>query len=163
VHERHAESFDLPRFAGWWGHDKDSRFLMGHDFVPIAGAEGWQISNPPILQMAALRASLEIYAEAGMPRLAAKSKELTGFLQTLLDEIGDERIQVITPREPEERGCQLSIRVKDADKTLFESISSKGVIADWREPDVIRVAPVPLYNSFADLARFVKILRSCLK
>lgn len=163
VHERHAESFDLPRFTGWWGHDKNSRFLMGPDFVPIAGAEGWQISNPPILQMAALRASLEIFAEAGMPRLAAKSRELTGFLQNLLDEIGDERIQVITPREPENRGCQLSIRVKDADKTLFESISSKGVIADWREPDVIRVAPVPLYNSFADVAGFVKILRSCLK
>lgn len=163
VHERHAGSFDIPRFAGWWGHDKDSRFLMGPDFVPIAGAEGWQISNPPILQMAALRASLEIFAEAGMPRLAAKSRQLTGFLETLLDDVGDERIQVITPRDPTERGCQLSIRVKDADKTLFESISSKGVIADWREPDVIRVAPVPLYNSFDDVARFVQILRSCLK
>lgn len=163
IHERHSNSFDLPRFAGWWGHDKESRFLMGPEFRPIAGAEGWQISNPPILQMAALRASLEIFAEAGMPALAAKSKSLTGYLETLLRQIDDQRIEVITPSDPNARGCQLSIRVKEADKTLFNAITAEGVIADWREPDVIRVAPVPLYNSFADVATFVQTLKTCLK
>jgi kynureninase len=163
VHERHADSFDLPRFAGWWGHNKESRFLMGPDFQPIAGAEGWQISNPPILQMAALRASLEIFSEAGMPRLAAKSKALTGLLEAQLEQIDDQRIEVITPRDPDARGCQLSIRVKNSDKRLFKSITDAGAVADWREPDVIRVAPVPLYNSFSDVANFVQILKSCLE
>jgi kynureninase len=163
VHERHANSFERTRFAGWWGHDKESRFLMGPDFQPIAGAEGWQVSNPPILQMAALRASLEIFAEAGMSALATKSKALTSYLEAQLKHIEDPRIEVITPRGPNARGCQLSIRVKNADKSLFNSITGRGVIADWREPDVIRVAPVPLYNSFSDVANFVEILRSCLK
>jgi kynureninase len=163
VHERHARSFDLPRFSGWWGHDKATRFLMGPDYVPIPGAEGWQISNPPILQMAALRASLEIFDEAGMSALREKSRLLTGYLEFLLDEIGDERLSVITPRTPEQRGCQLSIRVKNADKGLFEAITTKGVIADWREPDVIRVAPVPLYNSFGDEYEFAAILKGCLR
>jgi kynureninase len=163
VHERHAESFDLPRFAGWWGHDKETRFLMGPEFKPLAGAEGWQISNPPILQMAALRASLEIFAEAGMAALAEKSQKLTGYLEFLLDEIKDERISVITPRDPAQRGCQLSIRVKNADKSLHQKISEHGVSADWREPDVIRVAPVPLYNSFSDVYRFIEILKTCLE
>jgi kynureninase len=163
VHERHARAFDLPRFAGWWGHDKESRLLMGPDFDPIAGAEGWQISNPPILQMAALKASLEIFAEAKMPRLVAKSKALTGYLEFLLRQIDDDRIEVITPSDPGDRGCQLSIRVDKADKTLFNAITDAGVIADWREPDVIRVAPVPLYNSFTDVSQFVQILKTCLK
>jgi len=160
VHERHANSFDLPRFAGWWGHDKATRFLMGPEFHPLAGAEGWQISNPPILQMAALRASLEIFAEAGMSALRTKSEKLTGYLETLMDEIDDPRISIVTPREAKQRGCQLSIRV--GDKKLHEQIVSQGVFADWREPDVIRVAPVPLYNSFADVFRFAEILRSAL-
>lgn len=163
VHERHANSFDLCRFAGWWGHDKETRFLMGPEFKPLAGAEGWQISNPPILQMAALRASLEIFDEATMPALRAKSEKLTGYLEFLLDQIGDERILVITPRDPRQRGCQLSIRVKDAHKSLFEAITKRGVYADWREPDVIRIAPVPLYNSFVDVRRFADILSDCLK
>lgn len=163
VHDRHASDFDLPRFAGWWGHDKTTRFQMGPIFQPMAGAEGWQISNPPILQMAALRASLEIFAEAGMNALTAKSKKLTGYLEFLLAEIHDERISVITPRDPAQRGCQLSIRVKDANKSLFQKITELGVIADWREPDVIRVAPVPLYNSFADVYRFAGILRDSLQ
>ncbi len=163
VHERHANSFDVPRFAGWWGHDKATRFLMGPEFRPMRGAEGWQISNPPILQMAALRASLEIFDEAGMPALREKSKRLTGYLEFLLNEIHDERISVVTPTDPAERGCQLSIRVRDAHKGLFEAITARGVSADWREPDVIRVAPVPLYNSFADVYRFTEILKSCLK
>ena len=163
VHERHAENFDLPRFAGWWGHDKGTRFLMGDEFVPIKGAEGWQLSNPPILQLAALKASLDIFEEAGMKNLREKSIKITAYLEFLLNEIHDERISIITPPDPTERGCQISIRVKNADKDLFKSLSAKSVIADWREPDVIRVAPVPLYNSFADVWKFVEILKDCLK
>jgi len=163
VHERHAKSFDLPRFAGWWGNNKDTRFLMGPDFEPLSGAEGWQLSNPPILQMAALRASLEIFDEAGMSALRLKSEKLTAYLEYLLDRIDDRRVSVITPRDPSDRGCQLSIRVQSADKGLFDAISKRGVVADWREPDVIRVAPVPLYNSFSDVYRFASILRDCLK
>lgn len=162
VHERHATSFELPRFAGWWGHDKETRFLMGPEFKPLAGAEGWQISNPPILQMAALRASLEIFDEAGMDALREKSVKLTGYIESLIDDIHDERIEIITPREAHQRGCQLSIRVKGGDRSLFEKISSRGVYADWREPDVIRVTPVPLYNRFMDAYRFADILSDCL-
>ena len=160
VHERHSNNFDLPRFAGWWGHDKATRFLMGPEFHPLAGAEGWQISNPPILQMAALRASLEIFAEAGMTALRTKSEKLTGYLESLIDEIDDPRISIVTPRDPAQRGCQLSIRV--GDKSIHERITARGVFADWREPDVIRVAPAPLYNSFADVHRFAEILKKCL-
>ena len=163
IHERHASAFDLPRFAGWWGHDKATRFLMGPEFHPIPGAEGWQISNPPILQMAALRAALEIFDEVGMLALRQKSEKLTGYLEFLLNKLGHERISVITPTDPKQRGCQLSIRVKNADKSLFDAIASRGVSADWRGPDVIRVAPVPLYNSFTDVLKFAEILRECLK
>lgn len=162
VHERHAKA-DLPRFAGWWGHDKTTRFLMGPDFEPLPGAEGWQISNPPILQMAALRASLAEFDEAGMDRLRAKSERLTAYLEKLIGEIGDDRISIITPSDPQERGCQLSIRVRNADKSLFEAITAGGVVADWREPDVIRVAPAPLYNSFEDVFRFSSVLRDVLR
>jgi kynureninase len=162
VHERHAENFDLPRFAGWWGHDKETRFLMDDEFIPMRGAEGWQISNPPIFQLAALRASLDIFEEAGMKSLREKSVKLTNYLEFLLGEIHDDRISVITPSNPDERGCQLSIRVKNSDKSLYKSITEKGVIADWREPDVIRVAPVALYNSFADVWKFVEVLKNCL-
>jgi kynureninase len=160
VHERHANCNTISRFAGWWGHEKETRFLMGPEFRPIAGAEGWQVSNPPILQMAALRAALEIFDEAGMSAIRAKSEKLTGYLQFLLDGIGDDRISVITPSEPGQRGCQLSIRVQGGDRTLHERILARGVSADWREPDVIRVAPVPLYNSFSDVFRFAEILRT---
>jgi kynureninase len=160
VHERHARSFDLCRMAGWWGHDKETRFLMGPEFKPLAGAEGWQISNPPILQMAALRASLEIFAEAGMEALREKSVKLTGYLESLVSEIDDTRVSVITPTDPEQRGCQLSIRV--GDKAIHERIIARGVIADWREPDAIRIAPVPLYNSFEDVYRFSQLLAECL-
>ncbi len=162
VHEKHAESFDLPRFAGWWGHDKTTRFLMGDEFVPMRGAEGWQISNPPIFQMASLRASLEIFHAAGMENLVQKSKKLTNYLEFLLKEIETDRIEIITSSDSKERGSQLSIRVKNSDKSLFKAISELGVIADWREPDVIRVAPVPLYNSFLDVWKFVEILKGCL-
>lgn len=163
VHERHAENVDLPRFAGWWGHDKKTRFLMGSEFIPMRGAEGWQLSNPPIFQLAALKASLDIFEEAGMKALTEKSKKLTGYLEFLLGEIKDERISVITPSNPDERGCQLSIRVENSDKNLFKAISEKGIIADWREPDVIRVAPVPLYNNFSDVFHFAEILKNCLE
>ncbi|HVF47820.1 MAG TPA: kynureninase [Pyrinomonadaceae bacterium] len=162
VHERHARSFDLCRLAGWWGHDKETRFLMGAEFKPLAGAEGWQVSNPPILQMAALRASLEIFEEVGMAVLREKSEKLTGYLESLLDDIAGDRISVITPRDPAHRGCQLSIRVKGGDKSLHERLVARGVFADWREPDVIRVAPVPLYNSFTDVRRFARILADCI-
>lgn len=162
VHERHANSFDLPRFAGWWGHNKQTRFKMGPEFDPLPGAEGWQLSNPPIFQLAALRASLEIFDEAGMSALREKSLKLTGYLESLLAQIENDRIEVITPADPASRGCQLSIRVRNADRTLFDAITERGVIADWREPDVIRVAPVPLYNSFEDVYRFAEVLRECL-
>jgi kynureninase len=161
VHERHADRAELSRFAGWWGHDKATRFQMGPEFRVLRGAEGWQISNPPILQMAALRSSLEIFDEAGMSALRAKSFKLTGYLETLIAHIGDERISVITPADPQQRGCQLSIRV-NGDRSLFERLTERGVFADWREPDVIRIAPVPLYNSFEDVFRFAEILRSVL-
>ena len=163
VHERYARSFDLPRFAGWWGHDKATRFLMGPEFVPLAGAEGWQLSNPPIFQLAALRASLEIFDEATMPNLRTKSEHLTGYLEFLLRNIATDRIEVITPADPKQRGCQLSIRVRDADKQLFDAITVRGVFADWREPDVIRVAPVPLYNSFSDVFRFSEVIAEALR
>ena len=162
VNERFANSFDLCRLAGWWGHDKESRFLMGAEFRPIPGAEGWQISNPPILQMAALRASLEIFDEVGMRALREKSEKLTGYLEFLIDEIGDDRISIVTPRDPTQRGCQLSIRVKGGDRSLHERIVSQGVSADWREPDVIRVTPVPLYNKYAEVHRFAEILKISL-
>lgn len=162
VHERYADAFDLPRFAGWWGHDKQTRFQMGPEFVPLSGAEGWQLSNPPIFQLAALRASLELFDEAGMAGLREKSEKLTEYLEHLLNRIETDRIKIISPHDPRQRGCQLSLRVRNADKSLFERLSAKGVIADWREPDVIRVAPVPLYNSFKDVHDFADILRSVL-
>ncbi|HMW75778.1 MAG TPA: kynureninase, partial [Saprospiraceae bacterium] len=161
VHERHKD-FDGPRLAGWWGHEKESRFRMGPDYIPIPGAEGWQLSNPPILSMAAIMASLDIFDEAGMDRLVEKSRNLTAYTEYLIKAIDSDAIELITPTEPGQRGCQLSIRVKGADKTLFGKISEAGVIADWREPDVVRIAPVPLYNSYLDVFRFVQILRASL-
>jgi kynureninase len=162
VHERHARSFDLCRLAGWWGHEKETRFLMGPEFKPLAGAEGWQISNPPILQMAALRASLEIFDEAGMDAVRAKSLRLTSYLESLVKEIGSDSVSVITPSDPEQRGCQLSLSIASGGKELYGSLLEKGVYCDWREPSVIRVAPTPLYNSFGDVARFAEILKQCL-
>ncbi|RME97434.1 MAG: kynureninase [Bacteroidetes bacterium] len=162
VHERHAHRKDLARFAGWWGHNKETRFRMRDDFDPIPGAEGWQLSNPPILSMAAVKASLEVFAEAGIERLRAKSIRLTGYLEYLLQQLPTDRIRIITPTDPAQRGCQLSIQVQDANKQLYEQISSAGVIADWREPDVIRVAPTPLYNTFEEVYRFRDILAKYL-
>ena len=162
VHERHAHDKDLPRFAGWWGHNKETRFKMRDGFDPIPGVESWQLSNPPILSMAAIKASLEIFQEAGMKNLRKKAESLTGYLEFLVDDIGDDRIKIITPRDVNQRGSQLSIQVKNADKSLFDKISDAGVIADWREPDVIRIAPTALYNSYEDVFRFSELLKEQL-
>ena len=155
VHEKHHKS-ELNRFAGWWGHNKEDRFKMPDEFNPINTAEGWQLSNPPILSLCAIRASLSIFDEVGIDTLVSKSKILTDYMLFLLNNIESDRIEIITP---DKKGCQISIRVKNGNKRLFDKITEKGVIADWREPDVIRVAPVPLYNSFEDVFKFCKILK----
>ncbi len=162
VHERHANNPDLNRFAGWWGHNKQTRFNMRHDFDVLSGAEGWQLSNPAILSMAAIRASLDLFEKAGFENIIKKSKTLTGFLEYLINELNDERISIITPKNPEERGCQLSIQVKSANKELHTQLTQTGVISDWREPDVIRVAPAPLYNNYQDVFEFVQRLKKVL-
>jgi kynureninase len=157
VHERHAHT-PRPRFAGWWGHDAATRFRMGPDFDPTPGAEGWQLSNPPILALAPLRASLDQFHRAGMARLRAKSIALTGWLDDAIRRRLDRVLDILTPSDPERRGCQLSLRVRggrDDGRALFAHLESAGIVADWREPDVIRVAPVPLYNRYMDCARLV--------
>ena len=163
IHERHENNKKLNRFAGWWGHNKDTRFNMRKEFDAIPGAEGWQLSNPPILSMAPIRASLDTFAEAGFENIRKKSVRLTNYLEFLIEDINNESIHIITPKNPEERGCQLSIQVKNADKSLFDKITEAGIIADWREPDVIRVAPAPLYNNFEDVFHFAKRLKTVLE
>jgi kynureninase len=161
VHERHART-DRPRFAGWWGHDQATRFAMGPDFVPTPGADGWQLSNPPILALAPLRVSLEIFHRAGMTRLREKSVALTGYLETLIRQHLAGIIDIATPREPERRGSQLSLRVKtgrEAGRALFDYLGDRGIVGDWREPDTIRIAPTPLYNRHIDCLRFVQAAR----
>ena len=153
VHERHSHAWDVPRYAGWWGHDERIRFEMGPDFNPMAGAEGWQLSNPPILALAPLRASMEIFSEAGMEHLREKSILLTGYMEFLLREKAGKHM-IITPCDPERRGAQLSIRLTTG-RSLCDRLLAEGVIGDWREPDTYRVAAVPLYNSFRDVYRFV--------
>jgi kynureninase len=160
VHERHARRADLPRFAGWWGHDKVTRFEMPPVFRPIEGAEGWQLSNPSILPLAALRASLDLFSDAGMPVLRQKSEMLTGYLEYLLQRHPSEHWSIITPSDPAMRGCQLSIRVPVHGRGLFDALGAAHAICDWREPDVLRVAPVPLYNSFDDVWRFAALFHS---
>jgi len=162
IHERHARDTTLERFAGWWGHDQETRFLMGDDFHAMPTAEGWQLSNPPILAMAALRASMSIFDEVGMQALREKSLRLTDFLLDMLTELGDSVVQVITPTDHSRRGAQLSLRVLSAHRKLFDEITAAGVIADWREPDVIRIAAAPLYNTYTDLTRFYLILKQTL-
>jgi kynureninase len=163
VHERHARDYDLPRFAGWWGHNKENRFKMPPWFEPMPGAEGWQLSNPPILALAALRASMEIFDEVGMEALRAKSEKLTGYFEYLLNariRSGEsDQIRIITPSDPRQRGCQLSLQTRGNGRALFDRLTAEGVIADWREPDVIRLAPVPLYNSYLDVWEFVELLK----
>ncbi len=163
VHERHARAWDVPRLTGWWGHDEKTRFEMGPDFRPMVGAEGWQLSNPPILALAPLRASLEIFDEAGMDRLRAKSMTLTGYMEFLLAERGSPKFSVITPPEPAHRGAQLSIQLPHNGRDLCARLIEQGVIGDWREPDTFRVAPVPLSNSYRDVYRFVQHFLSALR
>lgn len=161
VHERHAQAV-LPRFNGWWGHRQDTRFQMGPEFKGTPGAEGWQLSNPPIFAMAPMRASLEIFHEAGMPALRRKSLALTAYLEALIrQELGDV-LRSVTPDDPEQRGCQLSLQVRagrDAGRRLFEHLMQSGVIGDWREPDVIRLSPTPLYNRFSDCLGAVRHIK----
>lgn len=163
VHERHANNPKLKRFTGWWGHNKKTRFNMRQEFDVLPGAEGWQLSNPPILSMAAIRASLDIFEEAGFENILAKQKKLTGYLEFLLHDLKNDRISIITPSNPAERGCQLSLAVKDAERSLHDKLTKAGIISDWREPDVIRVAPAPLYNSFEDVFLMVERLKKCLE
>jgi len=158
VHERHAANEDLPRFAGWWGHDKSVRFKMEAGFKPIRGAEGWQLSNAPVFSMAIHKVSLDLFSEAGMENLRAKSLQLTAYLEYVINRVSklghNTKFEIITPANPEKRGCQISMLVHGQGKPLFDRLTSKGVITDWREPNVIRLAPVPLYNSFEDIYRF---------
>ena len=162
VHEKHSKNTDLKRFAGWWSHNKSTRFNMRQPLDIIPGAEGWQLSNPPILSMAAIKASLDMFNEVGMDALRQKSVQLTGYFEFLLQELKNDKIKIITPSNPEERGCQLSIQVKDADKRLHQQLTEAHVITDWREPDVIRCAPVPFYNSFKDVYLMVEKLKTIL-
>lgn len=162
VHERHSQAWDLPRFAGWWGHDEKMRFQMGPDFHPMSGAEGWQLSNPPIMGLAPLRASMEVFSDVGMERLREKSIALTGYMEFLLRQLKSEKFSVITPRDPARRGAQLSIRLSSHGRDICDKLAEDGVIGDWREPDIFRVAAVPLYNSYTDVYRFVQRFATAL-
>jgi kynureninase len=162
VHERHAHT-PRPRFAGWWGHDQSTRFRMGPEFVPTPGADGWQLSNPPILALAPLRVSLEVFHRAGIARLREKSLRLTAWLASLIERELDGVLEIRTPSEPARRGCQLSLRVqgeRDAGRSLFEHLTREGIVCDWREPDVIRASPTPLYNRHMDCLRFVRSVKT---
>ncbi|MBK6993218.1 MAG: kynureninase [Chitinophagaceae bacterium] len=167
IHEKHVTNKELPRFAGWWGYKKETRFKMGKGFDPIPSAEGWQLSNAPILLMAAHKASLDIFEEAGMERLHEKRKQLAAYLHFVLNDINRRQVEkvleIITPANVVERGCQVSIMMLKDGKRVFDELTKQGVIADWREPNVIRIAPVPLYNSFEDIFRFGEIINSILK
>jgi kynureninase len=166
VHERHARRDDLPRFAGWWGHHAASRFQMGPEFNPITGAQGWQVSNPPVLSTAPLLASLDIFRRAGIERLRRKSMVLSGFLHDLIATLLPGLVDIITPNSAAARGCQLSIRIARppaAAKRCHDLLTAAGVVADWREPDVLRLAPIPLYNSYSDVFAAVDALSQALR
>jgi len=158
VHKRHLLDMSIPKFWGWWGQDKATRFLMHHNFQPIPTVESWQLSNPPILQLAALKSSLDIFDEAGIQALRTKSEKLTGYMEYLINEKNDGNIEIITPKDKDQRGCQLSLRAKSHGREIHKKLVNNGVVCDWREPDVIRVAPVPLYNTFGDVWNFAQIL-----
>jgi len=163
IHEKYADDDLLPRFAGWWGHDEKARFQMKKGFIPMRGAEGWQLSNAQILPMAAHKASLDIFEEAGFENLRQKSEQLTAYMEFLIESFNKEqskiKIKIITPKNKAERGCQLSLVFDKEGKKYHEILTQKGVISDWREPNVIRIAPIPLYNSFMDCYRFYAILK----
>ena len=162
VHERYAHDQTLKRFAGWWSQNKKTRFDMRQPLDITPGAEGWQLSNPPILSMAAIKASLALFSEVGMHSLIKKSKKLTGYLEYLILKLNNNNISIITPKDPEQRGCQLSIKVKNANKSLHDKLTEENIITDWRNPDVIRCAPVPFYNSFEDVFKMVEQLKNIL-
>ncbi|WP_067149624.1 kynureninase [Pseudotamlana agarivorans] len=162
IHERHAHNKNLNRFTGWWSHNKATRFNMRDDFDQLPGAEGWQLSNPPILSMAAIKASLDLFEEVGIERLVEKSQKLTSYFEFLLKQLGEDTIRIITPTNPNSRGAQLSIQVKNANKTLHDQLTEAGIISDWRKPDVIRCAPTPFYNSFHDVYLLVEQLKTIL-
>lgn len=164
VHERHAKNYNLPRFAGWWGHNEEERFEMKKEFKPMPGVDGWQLSNFPVLPGAAHIASLNIFQQAGIKNLRKKSELLTGYLEYLLNEADPKHqtFELLTPGDPKQRGCQLSIFMKQKGKKVFQKLTDNAVIADWREPNVIRVAPVPLYNTFEEVFQFGKIFREAV-
>jgi kynureninase len=166
VNERHGNDTSINRFGGWWGHNKERRFLMENTFDPMQGAEGWQLSNAPVLGMAALKASLDIFDEAGIHNLRAKSVKLTRYLEFIFNDVvrklPDIQLEIITPIDPQKRGAQLSIKLIGTDKTFFDKLTKAGVISDFRSPDVIRVAPAPLYNSFEDVYQFGNTLHNLL-
>ncbi len=167
VNEKHTKNPNLLRLAGWWGHDKEKRFLMEDTFRPMPTAESWQLSNAPVIGMAIHKASLDIFEEAGMDKLIQKRDLLTGYLEFVINDVSSRfdnvDFEIITPKEQNRRGAQLSILVHGRGKKLFDFISAKGVVADWREPNVIRIAPAPLYNNFEDAYRFGQILEEALK
>lgn len=168
VHERHANNAELPRFAGWWGYNKEKRFQMEPGFQAMSGAEGWQLSNAPILGMAAHLASLELFEAAGMERIGHKRDEMTAYLEFIIDDISEKNkdkctFELITPRDKAQRGAQLSIKANGQGKALFNALSDLGVVADWREPNVIRIAPAPLYNSFEDCWWFGQLLQAAIQ
>jgi kynureninase len=162
IHEKHSMNPATPRFAGWWGYQEDTRFLMKKGFIPEPGAEGWQMSNVPVLSMAAHKASLDLFEEAGIGNLREKSLTLTAYMEFIIDQvnlkIGHEKFIIITPRDPKQRGAQLSIICKQGGRQVFDELTKNGVIGDWREPEVLRFAPVPMYNSFEDVYRFGQVL-----
>lgn len=161
IHEKHHRS-SIPRLEGWWGNNRSNRFLMKDHFDPEIGAEAWVMSTPPLIAIAALKASMSIFDEIEMADLIEKSNSLTGYLEFLLKNLNHDDIHIITPSDPYQRGAQLSIRVRHANKQLFDKIIESGVICDWREPDIIRVAPAPLYNTFNEVCQFVQILKHIL-
>jgi kynureninase len=166
IHQKHIADKTIPRFAGWWGHTKDTRFKMEKGFEPIPTAEGWQLSNAPILSMAAHKAALDIFETAGLENLIAKGKLLSDYLFFIIDEINnrlkEKQIEIITPRNENEKGCQVSMLMLQKGAVVFEALKQHGVLADWREPNVIRVAPVPLYNTFTEVFTFGQIVKAIL-
>lgn len=170
INEKHCNNTELPRFAGWWGHDKETRFLMEKGFHPMKSAEAWQMSNAPVLTMAAHKASIDIFNEVGMDQLLKKQKTLSGYLEFIIDEISNNHLdkeagkwlEIITPRDWKERGCQVSVIAHGFGKALFNQLTEEGIISDWREPNAIRMAPVPLYNSYEDIFRFGEILTKAI-
>ncbi|TVR04091.1 MAG: kynureninase [Deltaproteobacteria bacterium] len=162
VHRRHGDNPDVPRLAGWWGNDPEARFRMPERFTPQRGAAGWQLSNAPVLPMAALRASLDLFDEATMPALRQRSMDMASWLLDALDDAVGDRVDIITPRDPNARGAQTSLRFRGDARRVQEELEARGVVGDFRPPDVVRIAPTPLYNTWEDMARFVELLHDAL-